>query len=162
MHIQSTIVGNLTGEPSLRKAGTSMVASFRIAASRRILRTNQTADSESRPEDKWVDADSLYIDVECWGQLASNVKTTLCKGRPVICTGYLITQSWVDKDSGASRSKIVFKANSVGLELSRYCASSRKSVEIDVHEAPGLDAPVAGAEPSFDDETSSEEAVAPF
>lgn len=52
MHIQSTIVGNLTGEPSLRKAGTSMVASFRIAASRRILRTNQTADSESRPEDK--------------------------------------------------------------------------------------------------------------
>lgn len=162
MHIQSTIVGNLTGEPSLRKAGTSMVASFRIAASRRILRTNQTADSESRPEDKWVDADSLYIDVECWGQLAFNVKTTLCKGRPVICTGYLITQSWVDKDSGASRSKIVFKANSVGLELSRYCASSRKSVENDVHEAPGLDAPVAGAEPSFDDETSSEEAVAPF
>lgn len=162
MHIQSTIVGNLTGEPSLRKAGTSMVASFRIAASRRILRTNQTADSESRPEDKWVDADSLYTDVECWGQLASNVKTTLCKGRPVICTGYLITQSWVDKDSGASRSKIVFKANSVGLELSRYCASSRKSVENDVHEAPGLDAPVAGAEPSFDDETSSEEAVAPF
>lgn len=162
MHIQSTIVGNLTGEPSLRKAGTSMVASFRIAASRRILRTNQTADSESRPEDKWVDADSLYIDVECWGQLAANVKTTLCKGRPVICTGYLITQSWVDKDSGASRSKIMFKANSVGLELSRYCASSRKSVENDVHEAPGLHAPVAGAEPSFDDETSSEEAVAPF
>ncbi|BFM33414.1 single-stranded DNA-binding protein [Corynebacterium ulcerans] len=140
MHIQSTIVGNLTNEPTFVQFASGGVCKFRIAASRR-MRKNTANNEASGGESQWIDTDQNYIDVECWGQLGVNARMSLERGRPVICSGYLITQEWTDAATGKLASKIILKANYVGLELSRYVVSSRKSTVEDIHHVPGLPAP---------------------
>lgn len=98
----------------------------------------------NRPqEDNWVDQDVLFIDVECWGQLAVNAKKSLQKGRPVIAVGYLYTNNWQDKE-GNPRQATRLRATNVALELSRYVAGSRKSTPEDVRGIPGVDIPAPG------------------
>lgn len=167
MQTMTTLVGHLTDAPQLvRVSENNYVCKLRLAASRRIRRNrddastiaqanleaagykpreqkpNQAdaANQEAESESTWSDTDSLFIDVECWGQLARNVKVSLDRGRPVIVNGYLTTQSWKDKE-GNPRSKTVMRAIYVGLELSRYVAGSRKSVEGNAIDVPGATAP---------------------
>ncbi|AFM07922.2 single-stranded DNA-binding protein [Corynebacterium pseudotuberculosis] len=148
MHIQSTIVGNLTNDPTFVQFSSGGVCKFRIAASRR-MRKNAMHNEDSGGESQWIDTDHNYIDVECWGQLGVNARMSLERGRPVICSGYLVTQEWSDAITGKLASKIVLKANYVGLELNRYVVSSRKSTVEDIHHVPGLSAPDNANKPPF-------------
>lgn len=76
-----TITGNLTRDPWLKKlqSGTC-VGRLRVAASRRVR--------DEKAESGWRDVDTLFINVELWGQLAVNVRKSLLKGMPVIVTGF--------------------------------------------------------------------------
>ena len=121
-----TIAGNLISQPEFRKFDNSYLCKFRVATSRR--RQTDATDHNGKPI--WEDLDQLYIDVECWGQLAVNCGVSLGKGLPVLATGRLVTDEW-EEDTGAGegkrRSKIVLKAYRVAFELSRYQVSSVKT-----------------------------------
>lgn len=115
------IAGNLTDDPIIKTFSTgSTLTKFRLASSRRVRVDN----AEDEGASKWSEADALYIDVECWGQLAVNTRSSLTKGMPVIVMGRLVTESW-EEDGGAKRSRILLKAMRVAVDLSRYQVASR-------------------------------------
>lgn len=102
-----TITGNIITEPTLRAVAETHVFRMRVASSRAV-----------RDGDDWKNLDKLYISVECWGKLAQNCKVSLFKGLSVIVTGTLVTHEWEDAD-GNQQSRIVLRANHVGIDLVR-------------------------------------------
>lgn len=130
-HLHTHIHGNLIDNPVFRtfENSESALCKFRIASSRRRL----TQQKDQNGNDVWEDADRLYIDVECWGQLAINATASLKRGFPVSVCGKLVTETWeVDSDHPEKekemRSKIVLKAHHVAFELAHYQVSSVRSV----------------------------------
>lgn len=124
-----TLSGNLTGPVVLRRTQTgSLVANFRIAADR---------SAPGAEEGTWRSFDQIFIDVEAWGDLAYNCKSSLGKGAPVWANGYLVTRQWETKPEpgeGPKRlSKIVLKARSVAFDLNRFTVISRKSSAVIEH-----------------------------
>jgi single-strand DNA-binding protein len=81
METMTTIMGNATDQPRLRRtANGHVVASFRLASTPRRY-------DAARGE--WVDRPTLYITVSCWRALAENVGASVFKGQPLIVTGRL-------------------------------------------------------------------------
>lgn len=131
-HLSTNISGNLTVDPNMKKVGDNkVVTQFRIASSRRRM----TGELDNNGNPVWEDVDTLYIDVECWGQLALNTAASLRKGNPVLVEGKLVTDMWeakVGQDNFGKavtepRSKIVMKANRIGFDMSNYQLTTRKS-----------------------------------
>ena len=116
----TTILGNLTEEPTLQyfEKSESYKARLRIASSRRVR-------DKKNPE-LWVDTDPLFIDVDVWGPLAVNCKKSLGKGMPVLAHGTLVTDEWVEKDTGQKRQVVRLRGYSVGLDLTRYVIASQR------------------------------------
>ncbi|MDO5513377.1 single-stranded DNA-binding protein [Corynebacterium sp.] len=116
----TTILGNLTDEPSLQyfEKSTSYKARLRIASSRRVR--------DKKNPDLWIDSDPLFIDVEIWGPLAINCKKSLGKGMPVIAHGTLVTDEWEDKESQQKRQVVKLRCFSIGLDLNRYVIGSQR------------------------------------
>lgn len=124
-----TISGNLAAEPEFRRFESSgaQLCKLRVATSRRY----PTGDRDENNNTIWQDTDNLYIDVECWGQLAVNAKASLRRGFPVVVTGYLVTDVWdkeVTDSTGATttspRYSTKIKAGKVAFELSNFQVSS--------------------------------------
>ena len=104
-----TIHGNLTEDPTLRfTKNDKPVASIRVATSER----RRTESGE------WVDGDSLFINVTCWNQTATNVASSLNKGDSVVVVGKLKQRDYTDKE-GQSRTVYEVEADQVGAELRR-------------------------------------------
>ncbi|MDO5669058.1 MAG: single-stranded DNA-binding protein [Corynebacterium sp.] len=116
----TTLIGNLTEEPSLQffEKNQTYKARFRIASSRRTRDKNN-------PE-IWNDSDLLYIDVEVWGPLALNCKKSLTKGMPVLVHGSLFTDEWEVKGTDEKRQVVRLRGYSVGLDLNRYVIASQR------------------------------------
>lgn len=111
-----TITGNLTNDATLRRVNRDAeIARFRVASNRTF-----------REDNEWRQVDNLFVDVECWNQLAANVKLSLHKGDPVHVTGTLVTTEWID-DNGERQQKIILKAHSVGFMLNRHLVSAAKA-----------------------------------
>ncbi|WP_168195075.1 single-stranded DNA-binding protein [Corynebacterium sp. sy039] len=159
MHIMTTLVGHLTETPTLIKTKNSHLCKLRLASSRRVRRSHMHENVIANSDTEWVDTDTLFIDVECWGQLALNAKQSLIKGRPVLVHGYIFTQSWIDKETQQSRSKAVMRAHYIGLELSRYVVGSRKSLagETTYSSYDELPVPHSSELPEIDIDYSSQE-----
>jgi single stranded DNA-binding protein len=113
-----TVVGNVVNAPQRsRLANGDSVTNFRVAStSRRFDRETQS----------WVDHRTLFVDVECWGELGGNVSHTVSKGDPVIVVGELYTHSW-ETDQGR-RNRPQVRAEAVGPDLSRGVADFRRTV----------------------------------
>lgn len=113
------LVGRLTADPELRfsPSGTA-VAKFTIVTSRR---TKNDATGE------WIDADTTFWDCTAFKQLAENIAESLQKGVEVVAIGRAVQENWEDKNTGAKRSKIGFKVDSIGPNLSRATAKVTKS-----------------------------------
>ena len=94
------LLGNLTRDPELRYTPKgSAVASFALA----VNRTIGTGDAaQSKVE---------YYDVQCWGKTAENCPKFLAKGVSVTVHGRLEVQTWLDKQSGQERRKVVVNAD---------------------------------------------------
>lgn len=129
-HMHITITGNLIFDPEmLRFDSDKFLTKFRVASSRRY----RTGELDENNKPIWQETDVLYIDVECWGQLAINAGASLFKGAPVIVTGSLVTDSWVDNsqldENGkpAARQKQVLRAAKVAFELSNHQLSSQRT-----------------------------------
>ena len=112
-----TVVGNVVNAPTRsRTASGAGVTNFRVAStSRRFDRETQT----------WVDNRTLFVDVECWGELSGNVSHTVSKGDPVIVVGEVYTHEW-ESDQGR-RSRTQVRAEAVGPDLSRGVAEFRRT-----------------------------------
>ena len=89
------LLGNLVANPELVSVGSSQVAKFRLAVSRKFT----TKEGEKRD-------DTLYIDCEMWGVRASALEKYVSKGDPILVHGYLKQDSWQTKE-GQSRTKIL-------------------------------------------------------
>ena len=103
-----TVVGNVVDSPRRVSLGTGAVTNFRMASTARRY--------DARTE-QFVDAGTLWVDVECWNSLGSNVSASVSKGDPVIVHGALSTHSW-ESDSGP-RSKPRIRAFAVGPNLGK-------------------------------------------
>jgi single-strand DNA-binding protein len=98
---QVTLMGNLTRDPDLRQIPSGQsVCSFSLA----LNRSYKGADGN------WQEVTD-YVDVVAWGPLGERVAQYVTKGRPVLVSGRLQSQSW-EKD-GQKRSKVEVVANDV-------------------------------------------------
>ena len=103
-----TVVGNVVDSPRRVRLENSAVTNFRMAS---------TARRYDSGRQEFVDAGTLWVDVEAWGELGGNVARSISKGDPVIVRGTLTTRSW-DTENGR-RSAPQIKATSVGPNLAR-------------------------------------------
>lgn len=146
-----TISGNLIDDPKHLKFKTgTTLTKLRVATSRRV----STEEKDDNGNTIWQDIDQLYLDVECWGQLAVNVKASLKKGLPVIVVGRLVTESWdepTDGEETITRYRTILKANQIALELSRHQASW-KATNVAEHSVEGLEAPELKTAEDLDDD----------
>lgn len=87
----------------------------------------------------YVSYNQLFIDVECWGNLANNVMQTLGKhgkGTQVVVVGDLIHKEWHKEDRLESR--VVLRATNIGIDLRKYACSYRRH-EVIVTRSQGAD-----------------------
>ena len=114
-----TLTGRLGAEPEIRFAGNGMpVCKLSIVTSRRVK--DQTSG-------EWSDADTTWWDCTAFKSLAENIASSLGKGMAVIATGRVVQESWDDKQTGAKRSRLVVKLDTIGPDLTRATASVEKA-----------------------------------
>ncbi len=103
-----TVVGNVADSPRRSNLASGPVTNFRMAS------TTRRYDAASQG---YVDGRTLWVDVECWGNLSGNVAASISKGDPVIVHGQLITSEW--ESENGKRSKNCIKAYAVGANLEK-------------------------------------------
>ncbi|MCB0871700.1 MAG: single-stranded DNA-binding protein [Solirubrobacterales bacterium] len=96
-----TITGNLTGDPEVRDANGTPVATLRVAVNGR------RKDSDGNWKDK-----PNYFNVIVWGKQGTLCGEHLSKGRPVAVDGRLDWRDWTDKE-GNKRQSIEIVAETV-------------------------------------------------
>lgn len=114
-----TVVGRIATAPERRRAGDGEVVTFRIASNER----KRDAAGE------WVAGNSLFLTVNCWGQLGVGVSASLSKGDKVIVVGKVYTTEYDDRE-GVRHSYVEMRAYSVGPDLSRCFAQLRKVEQV--------------------------------
>lgn len=115
--IQMTLVGNVCDEPQPRvtKSGVA-VTKLRVASTPRHF---------DRNENRWVDGETLFLDVTCWRALAERVAESVHKGQPVVVTGRFTAHTYEINEQ--LRYAFGLEATSVGHDLSRGTAEFRKA-----------------------------------
>lgn len=112
-----TVVGNVVSDPRTRRTENGYwVSNFRVAS------TSRRYDAA---QGRFVDGDTLFLNVTCWRALAENVEASVHKGNPVIVTGRIRMREY-EKDE-AKRLSYDLEATSVGLDLARGTAEFRKT-----------------------------------
>jgi single-strand DNA-binding protein len=106
-----SIVGNIITDPVRRRFGDQELYKFRVASNSR----RRTSDGT------WEHGNSLYVNVNCWGNLATGASASLTKGDAVVVVGHVHTDEYDDKD-GVRRSSVEVRATAVGPDLSRCTA----------------------------------------
>jgi len=83
-------------------------AEFRLASTRR----------QRGQDGQWGDVGTTFVTVVAWRALADGIWASVAKGDPVIVSGRLATDQWVDKN-GELQSRLTLAADAVGHDLSR-------------------------------------------
>jgi single-strand DNA-binding protein len=137
-----TVVGNIITNPVRLRFGDQELYKFRVASNSR----RRTA------EGNWEPGNSLYVTVNCWGNLARGTSASLGKGDAVVVVGHLYTSEYDDKE-GVRRSSLEVRATAVGPDLSRCIARVEHLQKSGGREAPDTepDRPVDEAEDEVDD-----------
>ena len=104
-----TLAGHVAKEPSFSLVGNKPKATIRVAWSPRY---------RDRVTGEWRDGSTSFANVQCWRNLASNVKASLCKGNAVVVTGRLRVREYEDRE-GHRRIAVEIDADSIGHDLSR-------------------------------------------
>lgn len=94
---QVVLMGNLVRDPEVKSlpSGTA-VCEFTVAANDRYT----TKDGQEREE-------TLFMECKAFGRKGEVIAQYFSGGKPIIVTGRLKQEKWVDKASGGNRSKIV-------------------------------------------------------
>lgn len=108
-----TIVGNVVDEPRPRETKNGhKVTNFRVAS---------TSRRYDREQERYVDDETLYVNVTCWRGQAVNVAESLRKGQPVIVYGRYYTRDYTKNEQ--VRTSYELEATAVGHDLSRGVSS---------------------------------------
>jgi single-strand DNA-binding protein len=110
-----TVVGNVVDSPRRVRLQNGSVTNFRMAS------TARRYDSKSQ---EFVDSGTLWVDIECWGDLGAHVSSSVSKGDPVIVYGMLTTHSWEGETGKRSAPRI--KGEAVGPNLRRGTAEFKR------------------------------------
>lgn len=103
-----TMTGRVGHHPELRSTRNGIdFTRFRVAHTPRIQRENG-----------WEDGDTSWVTVLCYRDLAANVCRSVRRGDPVLVTGRVRVEAWVDDDTKAHRESVTIDARSVGHDLS--------------------------------------------
>ena len=111
-----TVVGNVVDSPRRVRLESGSVTNFRMAS------TARRYDNKSQ---EFIDSGTLWVDVECWGDLGAHVSSSVSKGDPVIVYGTLTTHSW--EGEAGKRSAPRIKGLAVGPNLQRGTADFKRS-----------------------------------
>ena len=117
-----TLMGRLTRDPELRRAGETPVCSFTLACDRDFKNNGQT--------------ETDFIDIVAWRNTATFVNQYFTKGRMAVVSGRLQIREWNDKDGNKRRSAEVVADNV-------YFGDSKKN------DTAGGQEPPAGFVPNF-------------
>ena len=113
-----TMTGRVGTNPQFARTTSDVpYARFRLAHTPRLRRG-----------DEWVDGQTLWCTVRCYGNLAKGVQS-LRSGDPAVVVGQWRHEEWTD-ENGVVRSTQVLLADSVGPDL-RWCAAHLYSQERD-------------------------------
>ena len=147
-----TVVGNAVTTPDRRKTESGhSVASFRVASTERRY---------DRELGAWGDGRSLFLQVNCWRQLADNVHRSIVKGDPVVIVGHLFTREY--ELDGQRRSSFEIEADAVGLNLAKGTAVfSRTRATPPTYEVNGEGAGEALDRAAVDDDASTDDLLTP-
>ncbi|HEY7042483.1 MAG TPA: single-stranded DNA-binding protein [Nocardioidaceae bacterium] len=111
------VVGHVGTDIDHRRVGDGVdLSTFRLATTPRRWDRQQRA---------YVDGTTTWFTVQCWRQLAANVRDSLRRGDPVVVIGRLKTEEWTKDD--VRNSRIVLEAFSVGHDMARGVSSFRKT-----------------------------------
>jgi single-strand DNA-binding protein len=142
--IQTTITGNLAGDPELRFTPAGVpVASFTVAANERYK--DQAG--------QWQDGPSSFLKCNAWRELAEHIAETLVKGDRLIVTGTLRQRSYETKE-GEKRTIWELAAAEVGASL-KYATAKVSKVRRD--QAPPPEDPWAADQAPTPDGPASDE-----
>lgn len=96
-------VGNLVADPELKQtqAGTSVV-NLRLAVNATRVKNAETGE--------WTDGDVAYFDFEAWDS-GAELLGQMKKGDRLFVECLAKLDTWKDKETGANRSKVMFRIN---------------------------------------------------
>lgn len=104
--------GRLASDPEIRITNSGHpIANFRVAVNRRIK------DAETG---EWRDAPATWWDVSAARELAANIEASLHSGDPVMVTGSVITDEWVDAKTQERRERKKVRADRVAVPLDKH------------------------------------------
>jgi len=120
--------GNLAADPELRFTPTGRaVARFTVMENRR----RRTEDGQG-----WEDAEPNVYRVQVWGSFAENVVESCGKGDRVVILGSIVTDRWVDKETGEDRTAQHVKADEVVFSLRYHTVRATKATRSASAQAP--------------------------
>ncbi len=125
MEAQITVAGNAGTDVSwkaIENYGSN--ASFTMAMTPRVRRNGL-----------WVDGATTWFRVSVWRQLADRVRDSVKRGDPIVVSGRLSTEQWVDAQ-GNPREGLHIEATFVGHDLRRGTASFQRATRATSDEAP--------------------------
>ncbi|CAI9408545.1 single-stranded DNA-binding protein [Nocardioides sp. T2.26MG-1] len=128
-----TLQGWLGSDVTLRRAGDTPVASFRLACTPRRF---------NRRTENWSDGTTQWYTVNVWRQLAENCAASLRRGDPVVVHGRLEVRLWVNSDNVEVTSFEIDAAH-LGHDLTRGTSTftrnppRERTAETVVPDAPG-------------------------
>lgn len=157
--IQTTVIGNATGDPTEHKQDNGTVtAKVRIAVTGRYYNA-ATQD--------FADRKTEFITVFARRNLARNLLTSVRKGQPLVVTGRLSTSEWTAQDE-TQRHSLNIQAEAIGHDLTYGSANFTKPLKAE--DVPNVD-PQTGevlsdavsedAEDAFETESADEDSYAP-
>jgi single-strand DNA-binding protein len=112
-----TLQGWLGSDVTLRQAGESAVASFRLGCTPRRY---------SKKTGSWGDGETQWYSVNVWRHLADHCAASLRRGDPVVVFGKLNAEVWTNK-AGIEVSSLTVDATFVGHDLNRGTSQFTKS-----------------------------------
>ncbi len=107
--------GRLGRDPESRTFGENVKTSLRIASTRRW----------GPGDDK---RETLWMDVDCWGNLAKVTADICTKGQEVTVVGRLTIENWTDKE-GVPKSKMVIVASDISFGAKPAAAGGEAPVD---------------------------------
>lgn len=111
-----TVVGNVVDEPRQRETKNGhKVTNFRVAS---------TSRRYDREQDRYVDNETLYVNVTCWRGQADNAAASISKGQPVVVYGRYFSRDYTKNEQ--VRTSYELEAVALGHDISRGVSSFKR------------------------------------
>jgi single-strand DNA-binding protein len=111
-----TIVGNVVDEPRRRETKNGYaVTNFRVASTSRRF---------DREQERYVDNETIYVNVTCWRGQAENVAASLHRGQPVVVYGRYYSRDYTKNEQ--VRTSYELEAMALGHDLSRGVSAFKR------------------------------------